>query len=67
MRNHKTKTAMLSILLVFRDDEQVGTGWVIWQEAKPVLIGNDGNMLPHGWYNLRAINEHLVVTNRSIH
>lgn len=70
MMRKKGKTGLLTTLVVYKNQVQIGTGWVVWHEGKnhrPNLMTNEGAPLDEGWFDLVAIEQHLVVINRSIH
>lgn len=66
-----SNTGIIQGLLAYDGDEQVGSGWVVFNEyfcQEITLIATDGGALPEGAYIIVPSKEiYLTVLNRSVH
>jgi outer membrane protein assembly factor BamB len=65
----KSNSGIMTKLLVYEGEALVGNGWVIFHNGRnsaPTLISLNGKPLEVGWYNLVAIEQQLVVINKTV-
>jgi hypothetical protein len=65
------KNGRIVFLLVLNEHKLcVGHGYVLYYAGElsgvPLLINNDGDILPEGWFNLVGTSERVVVINETI-